>query len=493
VVGAATAVAIAADVAAGRRTATDVLADSIARLSAEAAGLNALVQPRGREAEDDAAAIDARVSARTGGVGPLGGVPLSVKECFAVRGLRTTLGIPSRISLVDGDDADLVTRLKLAGAVVVGKANVPQAMYVHETANPVWGRTNHPLDPRRNPGGSSGGDAALVAAGVVPLALGNDLAGSLRQPAHACGIAAIMPRGTILGTGGAFDTLPDLEVVRPRAGFLARSVADLSLACDAVGVPGGGSVASGRVTRVGWWDAAGPIPASPAVLRALAMAVTAIDRAGIETVRLDGGMADEAAWLHLALLAADGGRQVSRLLGSDWPMRGVRRLLWIARLPRRWRGVVAAVARLAGSGVEADALMRIGPCDTAAFAALVAARVSLRARFTALVAGCDCVLAPVSALPAMRHGHAARLILAAAPCLPANLFDLPAGAVPVTRVASDEARSRPWSFDPVLQAAAATDRGSEGLPVGVQVIGCPGRDEATVLEVMRLIEAGTPA
>jgi len=102
------------------------------------------------------------------------------------------------------------------------------------------------------------------------------------------------------------------------------------------------------------------------------------------------------------------------------------------------------------------------------------------------------VVCPVSALPALRQGSASRLVLAAAPCLLANLFDLPAGAVPVTTVRPGEEGCRPWSLDPVVRAAAATDRGSAGLPVGVQVIACPGRDEATVLHVMRLIESMGP-
>jgi fatty acid amide hydrolase len=95
----------------------------------------------------------------------------------------------------------------------------------------------------------------------------------------------------------------------------------------------------------------------------------------------------------------------------------------------------------------------------------------------------------VSALPALRHGTAARLIVAAAPCLLANLLDLPAGAVPVTEVRPDEEATRPRSRDPVLRAAAECDRGSAGLPVGVQVVACPGRDEDTVLDVMAAVEA----
>jgi Asp-tRNA(Asn)/Glu-tRNA(Gln) amidotransferase A subunit family amidase len=131
-------------------------------------------------------------------------------------------------------DAPIVSSLRAAGAIIVGKGNVPQAMYLHETDNPVWGRTNHPCDATRGPGGSSGGDAALVAAGVVPLAVGTDLAGSIRQPAHACGISGFLPRSAVVGDGGAFDTVPHLTVVRPRAGFLARQVDDLARAFEVV-------------------------------------------------------------------------------------------------------------------------------------------------------------------------------------------------------------------------------------------------------------------
>jgi fatty acid amide hydrolase len=445
-----------------------------------------LIQPRQAEAADEATAIDERADAGLPESAVLAGVPISVKECFPVRGLLTTLGIPSRRGAEDTHDAPLVQRLRAAGAVVIGKANVPQAMYLHETANPVWGRTLHPLDPNRGPGGSSGGDAALVAAGIATLGVGNDLAGSLRQPAHACGIVAIMPRSVALGAGGAFDTMPHLTAVRPRAGFLARTVDDAEIALVAAGVP----LATAMPRRVAWWDETGPIPASPAIRRAVHEAVERLSRQGIATARLSADLATEAAWLHLAILAADGGTDVRGLFAGARPMPGVRRLLAIAGLPRRWRPAVAACARVLGRRIEAEGVLRTGPRTSAELKALVAARDALAARFAGAVAGCDAVVCPVSSLPALRHGTAARLVLAAAPCLLANLLDLPAGTVPVTRVRADEEHGRPWSLDPVLRAAATTDRGSRGLPVGVQVIACPGYDEATVVRVMRLIESG---
>lgn len=474
------AAAIAADVAAGRRRASDVLADHLARHQATHARLNALVQPRFAAATAEAAGVDAAPG------GLLAGVPVSVKDCFPVRGLQTTLGIPARLTALDADDAAIVTRLRQAGAVIVGKANVPQAMYLHETDNPVYGRSRHPLDPGRGPGGSSGGDAALVAAGVVALGVGNDLAGSLRQPAHACGIAALMPRSEVLGSGGAVDTLPHVRVIRPRAGFLARSVADLELAAAASGITG----EAGRraVRRVAWWDATGPIPASPAIRRGVAEAVASLDRAGVETVPLAGDLAAEAAWLHLAILSAPGAGDILRLFQGGRPMPGVGRLLRLAGMPRWLRPPVATAALLMGRRTEARGLLAIGPRDPAELAALLAARERLAARWSALVAGCDAIVCPVSALPALRHGSAPRLVLAAAPCLLANLLNLAAGAVPVTQVRPEEESGRPFAVDPVLRAAARVDRGSGGLPVGVQVIAPAGGDEGTVLEVMGLIE-----
>lgn len=465
--------------------AVEVLAAHRERHAATHRHLNALVQIL-PEADAAARAVDAAAE------GLLAGVPVSVKECFPVAGLRTTLGIEGRRNAVDAAHAPLVARLEAAGAVLVGKANVPQAMYLHETDNPVWGRTNHPYDGGRGPGGSSGGDAALVAAGVVPLAVGNDLAGSLRQPAHACGIATIMPRSAALGDGGAFDTMPHLTVVRPRAGFLARSVADLTVAAEAAGVPMDATAkeAGGDGLRVGWWDDAGCVPASPAIVRGVAEAVGRLRAAGAAVVPLDHAIAAEAAWLHLAVLAADGGRHVRALFAGERPIPGVARLLRLAALPRSLRPVVSAVARVMGRRLEAEALLETGPRDAAGVAALAAARDELAARFAAAVVGCDAIVCPVSALPALRHGTAARLILAAAPCLLANLLDLAAGAVPVTTVRPGEETGRRPSRDPVLQAAAFTDQGSRGLPIGVQVIAPAGRDESTVLRVMRLIEAG---
>ena len=479
-----------ADCLAGRVTAEAMLASHLARHQATHAALNALIQPRHAAALEEAEAVTAAIAAG-GPPRPLAGVTVSVKECFPVRGLLTTLGIASRRGPVDAIDASIVTRLRAAGAVIVGKANVPQAMFLHETGNPVWGQTRHPTHPDRNPGGSSGGDAALVAAGVVPLAVGTDLAGSIRQPAHACGIAGIVPRTATLGDGGSFDTTPHLRLVRPRAGLLAARVVDLRSGLAALGAVPAGGVTDVRSLRIGWFDDCGPLEPAPAIRRGVREAVAAVAAAGATVTQIQGSLWEEAAWLQLSILSADGGSDVRSLYQGSRPVPAVARLLRLAGIPRSLRPFVAVIAQVAGRRIESQAVRVTGPRSAAAMLELEQARAQLERKVVSLAASFDAIICPVSAVPAMRHGTAGRLVVAASPCLAANLFDLPAGAVPVTTVRPDEESGRRLDRDPVARLAAETDRGSRGLPVGVQVVGLrtePRAGEQVVLDVMGCIE-----
>ena len=470
----------------GELPASEALATAASRWQQTHGWLNALVQPRFEAAEAEAAEI------RAGDPRPLAGVPVSLKDCFAIEGLSTTLGILPRQGLADHRDCELVQRLRQAGAVVVGKANVPQALYLHETDNPVFGQTVHPLAAERGPGGSSGGDAALVAAGVVPLAFGNDLAGSIRQPAHACGLVGYLPSTRCLGNGGAYNTMPGLQGVGSRVGVLVRSVADAALAVEAVTGQPLAAVSDAPPLRIGWWETAGPIPASPAVVRGVREAVGAIAAAGMQTRWVDDSFADLAGWLHLGLVSGDGGAAIRRLLKGSPPIDQVAELLRLGGMPRWQRPLLAAAASLAGRGIEAAAVRRTGPRSAAERQHLLRARESLGQLLAAwrTTHGIAAAVFPVSALPALRHGTAARLILAAFPCLLASLFDLPAASVPVTRVRAAETTGRGRRIDPVLRAAASTDAGSDGLPIGVQVVAVDGREE-TLLRVMSAIERGT--
>lgn len=170
---------------------------------------------------------------------PLLGLPITVKESFDVAGLPTTWGMPAYRNNIASRHAEAVERLVEAGAIVFGKTNVPTALADSQTFNPVFGTTNNPWDHRRTSGGSSGGSAAALAAGFTSLELGSDLAGSLRTPAHFCGVFSHKPSYGIISQSGhsirADPTQPDLSVVGP----MARSIPDLELIMPILCGPGG--------------------------------------------------------------------------------------------------------------------------------------------------------------------------------------------------------------------------------------------------------------
>ena len=167
-------------------------------------------------------------------------IPMVVKESFNVAGLPTTWGIPTFKDWTPKEDAVAVTRLKSAGAVILGKTNVPLVLGDWQSYNDIYGTTNNPWDAGRTPGGSSGGSAAALAAGFGSLSLGSDIGGSLRAPAHYCGVCAHKPtlglvplRGTGAPGTPAFPRESDLAV----AGPMARSAADLALGLDVLAGP----------------------------------------------------------------------------------------------------------------------------------------------------------------------------------------------------------------------------------------------------------------
>ncbi|WP_375746222.1 amidase [Corallococcus interemptor] len=212
-------------------TAVEVLDAFLARARAHNPALNAVVTWDEARARSRAEAADAAL-ARGELWGPLHGVPFTVKDAFSTEGLLTTSAHPDFARYVPARDATVVARLKAAGAILFGKTNLPPFAADFQTHGPLWGRTNNPHDLDRTPGGSSGGAAAAVAAGLTPFEVGSDIGGSIRQPAHYCGIVGIKPTEHRVSSMGHIPDPPD----GPRhvrhmacAGPLARSVADVRL------------------------------------------------------------------------------------------------------------------------------------------------------------------------------------------------------------------------------------------------------------------------
>jgi aspartyl-tRNA(Asn)/glutamyl-tRNA(Gln) amidotransferase subunit A len=225
---------IAQDVKAGRTTARSVVADALQRIAVDDPLLNAFTAVFADEAMDDADAVDAAVAAGRH-VGPLAGVPFAVKNLFDIAGYATLAGSKIRQDAPPASrDADLVARLKAAGAILVGALNMDEFAYGFVTENAHYGATRNPHDLDRIAGGSSGGSAATVAAGIVPFTLGSDTNGSVRVPAALCGVYGLKPTWGRLSLGGVFPFVDSLD----HAGLFARDLEDLANVYDALASDG---------------------------------------------------------------------------------------------------------------------------------------------------------------------------------------------------------------------------------------------------------------
>lgn len=231
-----TAVETAAAVRAGDVSAREVCDAAIDRIEAADGPINAVVVRDFDRARAAAKALDA--SGARGSDRPLIGVAMTVKESNNVAGLPTTWGFAHHANNVADRDSVVVERLKAAGAVIVGKTNAPTALADWQSANPIYGATVNPLDHSRTPGGSSGGASAALAAKMTPLEIGSDIGGSIRVPAHFCGVFGHKPTfGLVPGRGHDFPGTDSLDAALAVVGPMARSVQDLSVTMDVIAGP----------------------------------------------------------------------------------------------------------------------------------------------------------------------------------------------------------------------------------------------------------------
>lgn len=487
-------------IAAGEISAVEMLEAHIERIEAVNPQLNAVVVKRYESARSAARQADEK-RARGEVLGKLHGVPVTIKEAIDVEETPATFGLPSLKNNIARTDNRFVARLREAGAIILGKTNVAQLLMAFESDNPVYGRTSNPHSLERTAGGSSGGEAAIIAAGGSALGLGTDILGSVRVPAAFCGIAAIKPTAGRTPDDGRFSFPIGQQAVQSQIGVLARTVADAALGLEIINDGGENAptmplgdfrkIDISRL-RIGFYVDDGGFAVSPAVKRAVLEAAEILRRRGASVVEWQPPEIEVATGILLRLISADGGRRLRQTVGDDQLVAGVKTFYRLLRTGRATAFALEKALRLSGQNSLARLFPHVGHTSAHDYWQSVAAQIDYRERFLAAMtsdagAPLDALICPAFPLPALNHGAGKDIGLGGAYSPLYNLLGFPAGVAPVTTVRADEETSRPASRDAVKKAARQIEIGSANLPVAVQVAARPWREDI-VLAVLQSIE-----
>jgi Asp-tRNA(Asn)/Glu-tRNA(Gln) amidotransferase A subunit family amidase len=442
-------------ISAGEISAAVVVRAHLDRIAQTHARLNAFVDVRSELALEEARAQD-DAAAKGAPRGTLGGLPISVKSAIEVEGLRCETGSPSRKGMIAGADAVVVARLRAAGAIVLGTTNVAEMLMGYESDNPLHGRTAHPLDPERTPGGSSGGEAAAIAAGCSAGGIGSDGGGSIRVPAHFAGICGLKPTPGRLPTTGhqppCLGSFGMIGVVGP----LARTVGDMYAMFKVMAgwddfdpmsapVPVAPLEAVAKPIRIGFFEDDGRTKVTPETRAAVRRAARAAESAGhhVEPFRPVG--LDKARQLWDVFFCEIG----LALLGES--------------LDGAEKGLPILKAFLTGNAP-------LPPLTSAGLTHAWIDRDELRASILRQMETHRILICPVASVPAFRHGE--------------RSWDIEG-----TKVGYLDAMSYTQWFNVLGNPAAVVPvgRSPEGLPIGVQIVGRPFEEEL-VLSVAAAIE-----
>jgi len=461
---------LSAALAARKVSAVELTRFMIARIEALDGPINAVVVRDFERALEVAAQADAALG--RGEATPLLGIPMTVKESFNVAGLPTTWGMPPFKDYRPAEDAAVAERVKAAGAVILGKTNVPLSLGDWQSYNDVYGTTNNPWDLGRTPGGSSGGAAAALAAGFTPIEIGSDIGGSVRAPAHFCGVYAHKPSLNLVPVRGhvppGVPSLPrgsDLMVVGP----MARCAADLELLLNVIAGPDTPAAVGYRMAlppprhdalksfRVLIVDTHPLLPTGSAVR-------TAIERLSQELGRVAGKVGRSSALLpDLAMNARIYMQLLNSVFAADVPLEEYRRLEAVAAALSPGDDSLSAVSARGRVLSHRDWIV----ADRM--------REGHKQRWRVLFRDWDVVICPIMPTPAFPHDHSP-------------------GETRVIRIDEQDVRYEDqlvWAGIATLLGLPATAMpigfSETGLPVGVQVIG-PFLEDRTTLVFAKLVE-----
>ncbi len=444
----ASAVEVAAAIRSGEVTSAEVVEACLRRIEAVNPAINAVVRLADGSLE---AAREADSDLRNGVLhGPLHGVPFTVKDSLDTAGVVTTAGTTGWAERIPDRDATVVARLRAAGGILLGKTNTPEFTWSNEADNLVYGRTSNPYDLDRSSGGSSGGSAAIVAAGGSPFDIGSDTGDSIRQPAHVCGVAGIKPTSGRVPRTGHHPSYRGILESLTQLGPIARRVDDLALLLPIIAGPDGedphvAPVALGDSTavridglRVAWFANNGVETPTPETMTIVQASAEALRDAG---ARVEARMPPDqgrAAELWDRLIRADGHAWLRRLIAN-------------------------AGTEGAGSYAgRADWVTESTPLAGDELTALVEAVDDVRASMLRWMQDTDLIVSPVLPRPALLHGVGFTTGVADTYSEVHNLTGWPSA---------------------VVRGGTSPD----GLPIGVQLVGQPWREDVA-LAAARVVE-----
>ncbi len=463
----AAATAMVADLKAKRVSARELLDAHVARNQAVGGPLNAVIATDIARAERDAQAID-DARARDETLGPLAGIPMTVKDGFDVNGLPATSGNPAFADRApDCADAELVARTRGAGAVIWGKTNVPFMLSDFQSYNAIYGTTNNPYDVTRTPAGSSGGAAAALAAGITPLEIGSDIGGSLRHPANYCGVYSLKPTWGVLPMKGHVPPPPGIEGADADLGVggpMARNVGDLKLLWDVLNKRAYTPPEPTKAARIALWDEEEGWPLDNAVKARVEAMAKALEGIGYKVERAKPKLdAQQLVDAYLDILIP--------IISFGFPQ-ALREMMAASR-----EADLAAVRDGRDQTGEARFRLRVTQSDGEIAAALRLRQTHKDALKTFFADGWDAILMPVTTIPPFQHDHSD----------PMNARTITVNGKTELYVSMLQWISLATSLHAPALAMPAGQT-PEGLPVGVQLVG-PERGDDTLFGLAAAAES----
>lgn len=459
--------------------------------------LNAVVIKLYDEALKKADEADANL-AKNNKLGKLHGLPFTIKECLDYVGTPSTLGVLSRKNDRPKGNDLYVEALQNQGGIVLGKTNVPQLMVFIECTNRVYGTTINPINPKFSPGGSSGGEGAIVGAKASPVGIGTDIGGSVRFPAAFCGACSIKPTMWRTFDQTRFGEKTFEGPIMPVTGVIANHAEDLDLFLNIMN----GSIGNRWETKslqnykeidfpklkVGYFLSDGFFEPMPAVKRGVLESVEKLKSFGIEVVEFNPPKFEQCEEIFYRILTVDGVENFYKLLDGEKPVKQLKDMMSLASSPSWKRNSVKNLAKIFGQKNLSRLIAYFGGRGEEFLQKWGQERANYQGELEAGMdkENIDAILSPMAALPAFLQNSVDKIGLGGNYSILHNVSGFPAGVARVGKVQENEAVARKTSLDLVERSTAKTEPLTAGLPLSVQIAAKPWREDIVIALIEKL-------